>query len=95
VVVSGARGLCKLDLPVGVSLSLPDPGCTRPKTLVSYQSGHHFLQLPGPTNVPDRVLRAIERPTIDHRGPAFAEMGKEVLSGLKGIFRTELYDGAA
>ena len=42
------------------------------------QSGRHFLQIPGPTNVPDRILRAIERPTIDHRGPEFEGLGLEV-----------------
>lgn len=52
-------------------------------------SGRHFLQIPGPTNVPDRILRAIERPTIDHRGPEFGTLGREVLSGLKQIFKTE------
>jgi alanine-glyoxylate transaminase/serine-glyoxylate transaminase/serine-pyruvate transaminase len=52
-------------------------------------SGRHFLQIPGPTNVPDRVLRAIDRPTIDHRGPEFAELGKEVLAGLRGVFKTQ------
>ena len=51
-------------------------------------SGRHFLQIPGPTNVPDRVLRAIDRPTIDHRGPEFAALGHEVLAGLKQVFRT-------
>src|SRR5689334_274793 len=51
-------------------------------------SGRHFLQIPGPTNVPDRVLRAIDRPTIDHRGPEFAALGKEVLAGLRHVFRT-------
>jgi alanine-glyoxylate transaminase/serine-glyoxylate transaminase/serine-pyruvate transaminase len=50
--------------------------------------GRHFLQIPGPTNVPDRVLRAIDNPTIDHRGPAFAELGLEVLAGLQEVFRT-------
>ena len=52
-------------------------------------SGRHFLQIPGPTNVPDRILRAIDRPTIDHRGPEFAELGKQVLAGIKTIFQTE------
>jgi alanine-glyoxylate transaminase/serine-glyoxylate transaminase/serine-pyruvate transaminase len=51
-------------------------------------AGRHFLQIPGPTNVPDRVLRAIDRPTIDHRGPEFQALGKEVLEGMKRIFRT-------
>jgi alanine-glyoxylate transaminase / serine-glyoxylate transaminase / serine-pyruvate transaminase len=53
------------------------------------RSGRHFLQIPGPTNVPDRVLRAMDRPTIDHRGPAFAELGLRVLAGMKRIVRTE------
>jgi alanine-glyoxylate transaminase/serine-glyoxylate transaminase/serine-pyruvate transaminase len=52
------------------------------------KSGRHFLQIPGPTNVPDRVLRALSRPTIDHRGPEFATLAKEVLSGVKDVFRT-------
>jgi alanine-glyoxylate transaminase/serine-glyoxylate transaminase/serine-pyruvate transaminase len=51
-------------------------------------TGRHFLQIPGPTNVPDRVLKEIAQATIDHRGPEFAELGLEVLEGLKGIFRT-------
>ena len=42
-----------------------------------HRAGRHFLQIPGPTNVPDRVLRAIDRPTIDHRGPDFGELGAE------------------
>jgi alanine-glyoxylate transaminase/serine-glyoxylate transaminase/serine-pyruvate transaminase len=50
--------------------------------------GRHFLQIPGPTNVPDRVLRAIDNPTIDHRGPAFAALGGEVLALLKQVFQT-------
>ncbi|MEV4564533.1 aminotransferase class V-fold PLP-dependent enzyme [Nonomuraea sp. NPDC049419] len=50
--------------------------------------GRHFLQIPGPTNVPDRVLRAIAQPTIDHRGPAFARLAGEVLERLRGVFRT-------
>ena len=54
-----------------------------------HQSGRHFLQIPGPTNVPDRILRAIERPTIDHRGPEFKGLGLEVLEGIKEIFQTK------
>jgi alanine-glyoxylate transaminase/serine-glyoxylate transaminase/serine-pyruvate transaminase len=57
--------------------------------LDSGPSGRHFLQIPGPTNVPERVLRAIDRPTIDHRGPAFATLGKTVIAGMKRVFRTE------
>ena len=51
--------------------------------------GRHFLQIPGPTNVPDRVLRAMGGPTMDHRGPAFAELGKRALEGMKRIVKTE------
>src|ERR671936_1918350 len=52
------------------------------------KSGRHFLQIPGPTNVPERVLRALARPTIDHRGPRFAALAQEVLAGLAEVFRT-------
>jgi alanine-glyoxylate transaminase / serine-glyoxylate transaminase / serine-pyruvate transaminase len=55
---------------------------------VSYPSGRHFLQIPGPTNVPDRVLRAIAAPTIDHRGPAFQTLALEVLELLGPVFGT-------
>jgi alanine-glyoxylate transaminase / serine-glyoxylate transaminase / serine-pyruvate transaminase len=51
-------------------------------------AGRHFLQIPGPTPVPDRILRAISYPTIDHRGPEFEKLGRSVLSGLKSIFKT-------
>jgi alanine-glyoxylate transaminase / serine-glyoxylate transaminase / serine-pyruvate transaminase len=51
------------------------------------RSGRHFLQVPGPTNVPDRILRAIDRPPIDHRGPEFVALLKAALSGLKRILR--------
>ncbi len=54
-----------------------------------HQPGRHFLQIPGPTNVPDRVLRAIDHPTIDHRGPTFAALGRDVLDGMKKVFRTD------
>ncbi len=52
-------------------------------------TGRHFLQIPGPTNVPDRVLRAIDMPTIDHRGPEFARLGLEVIESTKKVFRTK------
>jgi len=55
---------------------------------MTFRSGRHFLQIPGPTNVPERVLRAMDRPTIDHRGPQFAQLGHEVLEGIKLVFRT-------
>jgi alanine-glyoxylate transaminase/serine-glyoxylate transaminase/serine-pyruvate transaminase len=54
-----------------------------------HHSGRHFLQIPGPTNVPDRVLRAIDNATVDHRGPEFQQMSKEVLAGLKQVFKTK------
>ena len=50
--------------------------------------GKHFLQLPGPSNVPDRILRAMDYPTIDHRGPDFTELTYECLNGMKTIFKT-------
>jgi alanine-glyoxylate transaminase/serine-glyoxylate transaminase/serine-pyruvate transaminase len=52
------------------------------------KSGRHFLQIPGPTNVPDRVLRMLSRPTIDHRGPEFARLAREVIEGLQQVFKT-------
>jgi alanine-glyoxylate transaminase/serine-glyoxylate transaminase/serine-pyruvate transaminase len=51
-------------------------------------AGRHFLQIPGPTNVPDRVLRAIDLPTMDHRGPDFADLGKSTLGGMKRVFKS-------
>ncbi len=56
--------------------------------LDSHPSGRHFLQIPGPSPVPDRILRAISLPTIDHRGPEFGVLGKTVLSGLAQVFKT-------
>ena len=55
---------------------------------MTYQSGRHFLQIPGPTNVPDRVLRAMAAPTIDHRGPEFAGLARQVLAGLAWLCGT-------
>jgi alanine-glyoxylate transaminase / serine-glyoxylate transaminase / serine-pyruvate transaminase len=55
---------------------------------MSNTSGRHFLQVPGPSNVPDRILRAIARPTIDHRGPEFGKMTLELLEDLKPVFKT-------
>ena len=54
----------------------------------SFKAGRHFLQIPGPTNIPDRVLRAMDRAVIDHRGPAFGELSKGVLEKLKSVFKT-------
>ena len=55
----------------------------------SFKAGRHFLQIPGPTNLPDRVLRAMDRAIIDHRGPEFAEIAKRVLDRVKQIFKTK------
>jgi alanine-glyoxylate transaminase/serine-glyoxylate transaminase/serine-pyruvate transaminase len=57
--------------------------------LDAHRTGRHFLQIPGPTNVPDRVLQAIGRPTIDHRGPEFAELTLDLLPRLARVFGTE------
>jgi alanine-glyoxylate transaminase/serine-glyoxylate transaminase/serine-pyruvate transaminase len=56
---------------------------------MAHRSGRHFLQIPGPSNVPDRILRAIDNPTMDHRGPEFAELGHACLDGIKRVFKTE------
>jgi alanine-glyoxylate transaminase / serine-glyoxylate transaminase / serine-pyruvate transaminase len=56
--------------------------------LMARNPGRHFLQIPGPTNVPDRVLRAIDFPTMDHRGPDFAPLGKGCLAGMKRVFKS-------
>lgn len=57
-------------------------------SLDHHPSGRHFLQIPGPSPVPDRILRAMSLPTIDHRGPEFAALGKKVLAGLQQVFQT-------
>lgn len=57
--------------------------------MTSRPNGRHFLQIPGPTNVPDRILRAMDKPTIDHRGPEFAALAKCCLEGIKSIFQTQ------
>src|SRR5436190_7721718 len=55
---------------------------------MGHPNGRHFLQIPGPTNVPDRVLRAIDQPTIDHRSAEFAALARTCLDGIKAIFQT-------
>ena len=57
--------------------------------LDQHPTGRHFLQIPGPSPVPDRILRAMSLPTIDHRGPEFGKLGLKVLSGLKQVFQTQ------
>ena len=56
---------------------------------MSHRSGRHFLQIPGPTNVPDRILRAMARLTIDHRGPEFRALAGEVIAGIRAVFQTD------
>ena len=55
---------------------------------MAYRAGRHFLQIPGPSPVPDRISRAIDAPVIDHRGPDFGDLGLSVLSGMQRIFKT-------
>lgn len=57
-------------------------------SLSAHAAGRHFLQIPGPTPVPDRILRAMSLPTIDHRGPEFGALGRRVLEGLQQVFQT-------
>src|SRR5262249_31896390 len=64
----------------------PDGGCPMPNA--PRRSGRHFLQIPGPTPVPDRILRAMAMPVIDHRGPEFKRLALRVLAGLKTVFKT-------
>src|SRR5580658_293730 len=58
------------------------------KNTAPVHTGRHFLQIPGPTNVPDRVLHAMSFPTIDHRGPELSALGKGVVAGMKRVFQT-------
>src|ERR1700751_3661267 len=62
---------------------------TTMSTNVRRRAGRHFLQIPGPSPVPERVMRAMDMPVIDHRGPEFQKLGKRVLHKLKGVFKTE------
>ena len=57
---------------------------------MTVHTGRHFLQIPGPTNVPDRVLRAMDMPTMDHRGQEFAEIGFAVMAAMQRVFRTKM-----
>src|SRR5688572_25499255 len=57
------------------------------RTPLMRMAGRHFLQIPGPTNVPDRILRAMDRPTMDHRSPEFGRLGRRVLEGMQAIFK--------
>src|SRR5436190_16766213 len=57
-------------------------------SLDQHPSGRHFLQIPGPSPVPDRILRAMSLPTIDHRGPEFGVLGLKVLAGIQRVFQT-------
>lgn len=57
--------------------------------MADYHAGRHFLQIPGPSNVPDRVLRAMDYPTMDHRGPKFSRLAKACLAGMQQVFQTQ------
>lgn len=78
--------MSRADVAVGPNREPPTRADRAPALHVS---GRHFLQIPGPTNVPDRVLRAIDAPTIDHRGPQFARLGLDLLEAIKAVFQTE------
>jgi alanine-glyoxylate transaminase/serine-glyoxylate transaminase/serine-pyruvate transaminase len=56
---------------------------------MAYQPGRHFLQIPGPTNVPDRVLRAIDQPTIDHRSREASDLALSCIAGMRAVFQTK------
>jgi len=71
-----------------VSARLPRNSDTATDLKNMRQTGRHFLQIPGPSAVPDRILRAIDMPVTDHRGPDFSELGYRVLNGMQGIFKT-------
>src|SRR6202166_3029709 len=58
------------------------------ETLMTIARGQHFLQIPGPSPVPERVMRAIDQQVIDHRGPSFQTLGREVLEGCQKVFKT-------
>src|SRR5439155_12808631 len=67
-----------------------DPGNVgSPRLPCAPMSGRAFLQIPGPTNIPDRVLRAMDRPVVDHRGPEFAQLTEDVRIGLRRVFGTQ------
>jgi alanine-glyoxylate transaminase/serine-glyoxylate transaminase/serine-pyruvate transaminase len=57
---------------------------------MSHSQGQHFLQIPGPSPVPERVMRAMDRQVIDHRGPTFQKLGQDVLAGCQQVFKTSL-----
>jgi alanine-glyoxylate transaminase/serine-glyoxylate transaminase/serine-pyruvate transaminase len=71
-------------LPMGQTIRENRPMSNEPR-----RAGRHFLQIPGPSPVPDRILRAMDMPVIDHRGPEFQKLGRRVLDGIKGIFKTK------
>src|SRR5208282_6752194 len=86
-VIGTGRPMCAARLrtspaPAGRLMPWDESGARTEDEAMRYRSGRHFLQIPGPTNVPDRVLRAMAAPTIDHRGPQFAALAREVLAGL-------------
>src|SRR5258708_18216782 len=91
--ISAARGLVEEHLALdGAAKGLfqrGHGGYNSEMRLNSHPSGRHFLQIPGPTNVPDRILRAMDNPTIDHRGPEFNALAKKVLRSVRQVFQTK------
>jgi hypothetical protein len=88
--MAAATNWIMLSSDVGLNAILT--ACTREGTAMPktnfHPSGRHFLQIPGPGTVPDRILRAISLPTVDHRGPEFDALGRKVLTDIAKIFQT-------
>ncbi len=82
------RSFPRLGLSAGESFGRLSGSSTAEPAPMPLHTGRHFLQIPGPTNVPDRVLRAIDNPTLDHRSAEFAALGMQVLEGIKRVFQT-------
>jgi hypothetical protein len=97
--LANAKGLGSVPIETASGYGLSAPSfldtlmlaeeCRPMKNIATAHTGRHFLQIPGPTNVPDRVLRAIAMPTVDHRGPEFAMIGQEIVARMKQVFQTE------
>src|SRR5208282_2599500 len=92
-VIGTGRPMCAARLrtssaPAGRLMPRDESGARTEDEAMRYRSGRHFLQIPGPTNVPDRVLRAMAAPTIDHRGPEFAALARQLLGDVRQLCGT-------
>src|SRR6202012_2665491 len=86
--IAAAKNECNSSLLTGVDPFTVKEAALMTPALMTQRQGHHFLQIPGPSPVPERVLRAMDRQVIDHRGPEFQQLGLAVLEGCKAIFKT-------